>query len=577
MVPSLMGWSLAVALVVAGGARGAVAADRHAIVIGANVAGQQDPGDYPPLSFADDDALRMHLILAANGFSSRLLTKIDDTATWERFRAFRDPDAPRDAPRPLPAPGNPPVYSRVLAALREVYADIRASRAARPRGGKSQLLLFFSGHGDSQALFLEDRPLRFEELRSLFTKSEDILDFEIDVVIDACLRDSTAPNQTNPWNQRELERLAVPHVNVLLASTRFRTTLEWNGIKAGVLTYVYGSALAGGAALRDARVTYGNLGAFVDAAFLRVENDAARIAPVVSPGSEPRSIIDWSDRGLAHRYVELVVPAGRGSRLRVYVGSDTAPFLETNLGPDRSEDTVLRLPALVPGGELEIEETRPPERRGGAGSATAPVAPPPRRSYRPDLHGARVQFVDLPIVGSRSKGVAESLKKGLFEHPFDEETFQRYTMWRRANETNLEMVIRERAPAPAPRPPVQAPPPFLTGTPPPPPPDYTGWKVATCSSTVVLTALGVVSNLLARDAFQTWGSARTDSEYADGQSRTRRWELTTAITFGAAGLSAAACGTLVVRSLLSPPRAGTTTASTVTAAAAGDRSPGARF
>lgn len=281
---------------------------RYALVVGSNVG---DGMQLAPLRYADDDAVAMHELLVEAGVDSVLLAAPDaDTARLH--------------------PATHPAARPTLAALRAAFdAQRDALLRAQAAGEDVEWLFFFSGHGDVDRgegfLGLEAGRLTRAVLHDeLLAKLPQV---RTHVVLDAC-RSGAIVGAKGPGGRR----LPMPAAFVadaswpdtagfVVSSSASRESHEWEQVQAGVFSYEVRSALRGAAdADGDGRVTYGELGAFLEVANRGIDNPRFRpefhtLPPRARVGlSTP--LLAWKGPAIEtdlaeHAYVER----GNGERL----------------------------------------------------------------------------------------------------------------------------------------------------------------------------------------------------------------------------------------------------------------------
>jgi hypothetical protein len=299
----------------AAGGRGATV-ERFAIVIGNN---RPETAATPTLRYADDDALATHRLLGQAGVDSVLLARLDDAT------ARLHPDV---------APDGRPTWRDLEARLRDLAARMRAAAAA---GADTELMVFYSGHGDvangEGYVVLEDARLTrtrlYDEVlaRSPATRNH--------VIVDAC-KSYFLAFERGPGGERAAYRgsfarstmtTRVHNTGFVLSTSSDRDSHEWERYQAGVFSHEVRSGLRGGAdADADGRITYAELGAFLTTANASIANaryrpDFAVRPPGGSADALARSVLAWpagvdavtvgGGAGLGHVYVETA----RGERL----------------------------------------------------------------------------------------------------------------------------------------------------------------------------------------------------------------------------------------------------------------------
>lgn len=329
---------------------------RFAVVVGSNVG---EGVRAAPLAYADDDALAMHELLLEAGVESVLLAS---------------PDADTRRLHPHTRPLAPPT----LDALRGAVAAQRASMLrARDAGEDVEWLFFFSGHGDvaqgegflgleagrlTRAVLHDDVLAQVPAVRS-------------HVVLDAC-RAGAVVGSKGPGGLR----LPMPtafaadpswpsNVGFVLSASAAKDSHEWERLQSGVFSYEVRSALRGAAdADGDGRVSYAELGAFLETANRTIDNPRLRPDFVTLPprGKEGLSlaVLAWPARGVEatlgeHAYVErengerlLDVHAGDGVT-RLHLPSERPLYFRSH---DEAREAVLladatRVDALAAAGD----------------------------------------------------------------------------------------------------------------------------------------------------------------------------------------------------------------------------------
>jgi len=348
----------------------------------------------PTLRYADDDAVATHQLLVEAGVHSVLLARLDDDT--RRFH-------------PAVVPDGLPRGAAFDAAVERLFAQMRQVRA---RGGRAELFIYYSGHGDVEGgegyVLLEDRRLFRRDLYAMLVRSPAARNH---VFIDAC-KSYFLAFERGPGAG---ERLSVPaalvpsaeparlqHVGFVLSTSSDRESHEWERFQGGVFSHELRSALRGAAdADGDGRITYAELGAFVLRANQAIENPRFRPDVLVRAPDEDLNgaVLSWrgGDRlpiqggSLGHVYLEDV----RGERL-----------LDVNPAP--GQRLSLHLPAQRPlflrrhDGTAEQMIDEPP-----AQPIATPQPRPPLFASRGALQLAFESFFQLPF------GVADV---GTFEH-----------------------------------------------------------------------------------------------------------------------------------------------------------------
>lgn len=304
-----------------------------AVVIGNNEGEDLGPAT---LRYADDDAIAMHELLSEAGVQSRLLVSPD--AETVELRRFQN--------------GIRPTLAAVLRTVEELYAEILA---AKKIGKKTELTLFYSGHGDiddGEGFVVLDggRLTRSLLLNKIIAASPADTNH---VIIDACksyfmVFDKGPGGERRPFNGSfgvlttgtNLDR-----TGFVLSASSGEDSHEWERYQAGIFSYEVRSALRGGAdANLDGRITYGELGAFVATANRGIANERFRPEFLVSPpgrvpGKLTEAVLVWNDSAgcmtvdgdaAGHYYIETEF----GIRI-ADVHSNRADPLSVHLPPER--------------------------------------------------------------------------------------------------------------------------------------------------------------------------------------------------------------------------------------------------
>lgn len=346
---------------------------RFAIVIGNN---RPEGSGTETLRYADDDAVAIHQLLVEAGVDSVLLAALDkDTA--ELHPLLRPDGSPRRDE-----------LERALAAL-----SVRMKEESK-RGLTTELLFFFSGHGDREPdegaegyLVFEDGRLSRADLTSLLKRSPATYNH---VFVDACKSHFLAFDK-GPGGSREpylaSTETMLPgefgNAGFVLSTSSNGDSHEWERFQRGILSYEVQSALRGAAdANGDDRVTYAELGAFLENANQRIPN--AKYRPdfgVHPPGGDKkenlnREVFRWKDDrsvveldgGLGHVYIEnargerlLDAHPAPGQKLKLHVPSERPLFVVQD--DEQAEHVV---DTLGPVSVTSLEPARPKIARRGA-------------------------------------------------------------------------------------------------------------------------------------------------------------------------------------------------------------------
>ncbi|MFH1811812.1 MAG: hypothetical protein ABIJ09_23940 [Pseudomonadota bacterium] len=243
---------------------------REAIIVGFN---RSPRPALPPLRFADDDAVRLSLLLGQTDDRVTLLAELDDE-TALLFPAV-SPQAPS--------------RQAVLGAI----ADSRERlEAARQRGQQPALLFAYSGHGDVDRegrglVYLSDGGLTQRDLAAALGEVAEQV--ELTVMVDACnaallvsARGGGYYGDRVPAAASEPGLKGLERAGLILSTSGRAEVHEWERLLSGVFSYEVRSGLLGAADLDDdRRITYAELDAFVAAANARIHNPVARLSPTI--------------------------------------------------------------------------------------------------------------------------------------------------------------------------------------------------------------------------------------------------------------------------------------------------------
>jgi hypothetical protein len=194
-------------------------------------------------------------------------------------------------------------------------------------GDPVEVILWYSGHGSEEALFLEDRPMTNDVLRNILL--EPLAGrATVHLIIDACgalafttgwsslpvVRVKADPGR-NAAKPVSAERMAkglrldgLPHVGVMLGTTLAGKAIEAPSFQSGLLSYQLRSAILGGAdvsalgptaarsEVRDGRVTYREAEAFIWAANADIQHTDVRMYVWArGPSDRPETqLVNWA-------------------------------------------------------------------------------------------------------------------------------------------------------------------------------------------------------------------------------------------------------------------------------------------
>lgn len=349
-----------------------------------------DTTDVAPLRYADDDAVKNAELLRDLGARHVLLTELDPDSS----RLFGDVDAAR------------PTRRAVDAALDELETLIATEKA---RGRRTELLIFYSGHGDVENnrgyVALAGGRLYRDDFRDLITRTSADA---VHVIVDAC-KSYFLVFERGPGGERsrvalELEPALLPeHVGLFLSTSSAQDSHEWEAFQSGVFSHEVRSALRGGADLdRDGAISYEEAAAFVFGANRAIPN--ARYRPrFFSKPPKATTLLDLRGRGGPRLTVELAahffVEDARGNRL-------------LDLHPATTRAVDLLIPASRP---LFVREVgRPVEY---VGESDGPIvlakleARPAAASARGAEHVAFTRLFTLPFDGAALAAYRDDLSQ----------------------------------------------------------------------------------------------------------------------------------------------------------------------
>ncbi len=250
---------------------------RFAIVLGVN---QPISKNLNVLRYADDDAVAMHSLLIQAGVASVLLVEPDEATTQLHPKVHIN---------------GPPTLDSLLAAFELVNNKMTE---VMEQGYSTELLFFYSGHGDVDQgegyVALRDGKLTKTILfNSVLSQSSATYNH---VVIDACksyyLVYDKGPggyrtDYRYPFDTPQLPT-ALENTGFILSASSDRNSHEWERFQAGIFSHEVRSGIRGGADVNtDGRITYAELGAFLDSANKSIANDKLRPIFLVKPPGNP--------------------------------------------------------------------------------------------------------------------------------------------------------------------------------------------------------------------------------------------------------------------------------------------------
>lgn len=222
---------------------------QFALVIGEN---RTESAELLPLRYADDDAVAMHSLLRESGVDAVLLTQTD-----------------RETSELHPHLGVGAASLGSVAQARDALAS--RVRAAQESGAETELIFYFSGHGEVEAgegyLVLADGHLSRSGLADLLRT---VGAQRNHVFIDACQSYSLVFGRGAGGKRRPYRGAApaltsaMPNTGFVLSTASARVSHEWARYEGGIFSHEVRSGLRGGAdANVDGSVSYAELGAFI--------------------------------------------------------------------------------------------------------------------------------------------------------------------------------------------------------------------------------------------------------------------------------------------------------------------------
>jgi hypothetical protein len=283
---------------------------RFALVIGNN---RPESSTGQVLRYADDDAVATHLLLADARVESLLFIAADEVT-----RGLHPGLSIAGAPR---WPEIERGFDKLASHMKE----------AAKRGARTELLIFYSGHGDVENgegyVVLEGQRLTRSLLFSLLSRSPAQHNH---VLVDACksyflVFDRGPGGHRTPyagaWAESVPARLG--NTGFVLSTSSDRDSHEWERYQGGILSHQLRSGLRGAAdADLDGTISYAELGAFLTTANRAIKNprfkpdfmvrapDADLDRKILSYAAE-RATMHFAPRRWGHFYVENA----RGERI----------------------------------------------------------------------------------------------------------------------------------------------------------------------------------------------------------------------------------------------------------------------
>ncbi len=346
--------------------------------------------DFPTLQYTDDDALAFAELLGFRATRTRIHAILDDDTrgTWPGLAArVLAPDR-RD----------------ILRGFNEMADALEASEAPQ------ELFLILLGHGGVDAMgdgyfVLPDGRLARDDLLKML---ERVRGTTVHLIVDTCNAwDLVRPRGEGEWRpdtvpvpvtealaealQQEGAARRFPDAGFLLASSEGVRAFEFSLLGSGVFSYLVRSALAGGADLdRDARITYGEVVAFV----------AAAVSGIDTPHTRPDHFIEG--------------PAGDDTQVLLDLSGDTtASWLEVDV-PGRiwvEDDRAVRVADVHAAADAPVRLRLAAGRSYHVLRETGASALPPGG----DAAVSGIAFGGVQVAARSAEG--EQLRRGLFRVP----------------------------------------------------------------------------------------------------------------------------------------------------------------
>ena len=235
-----------------------------ALIVGVN---KSVDGKLPRLHYADDDAVRYFELFRQIGAQTYLLSRLDKNTQRLHPQAAAEAHAPRGW-----------ALSKVA---RRLAGDVAR---ARRRAVETILYVVYAGHGNVEKgqgyISLEDRRLTGAILTAEVIRR--IGANQTHLIVDACNSFFLAFSRGPGGERRPLRGFShasslPPSVGLLFSTSSARESHEWAAFQSGVFSHTVRSGLLGAAdADRDGRVTYREIGAFVQRAAAAIPNERFR-------------------------------------------------------------------------------------------------------------------------------------------------------------------------------------------------------------------------------------------------------------------------------------------------------------
>lgn len=269
-----------------------------ALIVGVNTS--VDP-DLAPLHYADDDAAQYQALFRLVGARTYLMTTLDENTRRLHPQAAAEAVAPTGAE-----------LDRTIA---QVAKDVQR---ARDQGIDTVFYFVFAGHGNVRDgegyLSLADDRLTGQglERRVVAPVPANV----VHLIVDACYSSYLVYGRGPGGERRPVKGfsdspalLADPRVGLLLSTSSARESHEWEGFQGGVFSHEVRSGLMGAADLDgDGRVSYREIGAFVERANAAIPNERFRPDVLARPPARGGDLLDL--RAALDRRLEIDRSAG---------------------------------------------------------------------------------------------------------------------------------------------------------------------------------------------------------------------------------------------------------------------------
>jgi hypothetical protein len=290
---------------------------------------------------------------------------------------------------------------QVRLALKSMRERIRALKA---QGRKSQLLVYYSGHGSDEALHMEGERLPLSEMRGIFAGME--ADFKL-LVADACFSGSLLQGKgaglADPVPIRYQDELSVNGSAILTSSSAGELSQESKELRGSLFTHYFVTALRGGADFdRDGKITLWEAYAYTQASLRRRQGGGR--AGAQTPGFDVQArgsdnvVLTRIDLGQAFLSLRGLPP----DEYRVLDAAGGSQLAELRISdPDGIRIALPRAAYLVFRGTGKGSERAFADLRGGKETV---LGPGEFRPTEPDRLGAKGGYAPVSAAGFAGAG-----------------------------------------------------------------------------------------------------------------------------------------------------------------------------